>query len=467
MTDKNSKLWGGRFSGETSPVTERISSSVQFDSRLYKQDIKGSIAHARMLAECNIISIDEKDKIIKGLTEIENEIDEGSFEFSTKLEDIHMNIESRLTERIGDAGRRLHTARSRNDQIALDSRLYLKDEILSAKELLLSLIRLISDIAEREIDTVMPGYTHMQVAQPVRFSHHIMAYAWMFTRDLDRLNLSEKSSDVLPLGVGALAGVNYKTDREFLRKELGFAEISRNSMDTVSDRDFMLDYMSFASILAMHLSRLCEELVFWSAPEFNFIQMSDSVTTGSSIMPQKRNPDVAELVRGKTGRVYGNLFSLLTLMKGLPLAYNRDLQEDKEPLFDTCDTVRLSLEGVIEMLSSMKVNRENMRKAVYRNYSTATDIADYLVIKGMPFRNAHEVSGRIVRHCEENSIDFFRLTSAELREFSDLFDDDSGDILDPAGSTERKLSAGSTSKAGVLKQVDDIRKILTSKRYSK
>ena len=460
MTEKNTKLWGGRFKQETSPVAERISSSVQYDSRLYRYDIRGSIAHSKMLASCGIISEDEKNSIIDALNKIEREIEEGSFGFSEKLEDIHMNIEARLIEMIGDAGRKVHTARSRNDQIALDARLYLKDEIAAAEQLLCSLIKLIAEIAEREIDAVMPGYTHMQTAQPVRFSHHIMAYAWMFTRDLDRLLLAKKSSDVMPLGAGALAGVNYKTDREFLRKELGFSEVTSNSMDTVSDRDFMLDYMSFASILAMHLSRLCEELVLWSSSAFNFIRLSDSVTTGSSIMPQKRNPDIAELVRGKSGRVYGNLFSLLTVMKGLPLAYNRDLQEDKEPLFDTCDTVRLCLEGVIEMLSSMSLNREAMKNAVYANYSTATDIADYLVQKGMPFRTAHEVSGKIVSHCEEKSIDFFKLSASDLRKFSDLFGDDAAGIIDPANSTERKLSAGSTSKTEVLKQIEKIKSYL-------
>jgi argininosuccinate lyase len=460
MADKNKKLWGGRFSGETSGITERISASIHYDSRLYKHDIAGSKAHARMLAKIGILSADELDSIIKGLETIETEISSGAFEFSAALEDIHMNIESRLTEMIGDAGKKLHTGRSRNDQIALDMRLYLRDESAIISSLLKKLICIITDTAAAEIDTVMPGYTHMQVAQPVRLSHHLLAYGWMLIRDLGRLSAAEKSCGFMPLGSGALSGVNYPSDREFLRAELGFEAVTANSMDTVSDRDFMLDFLYFASVLSMHLSRLCEELVLWSAPEFGYIKLADGVTTGSSIMPQKRNPDVAELIRGKSGRAYGNLFSLLTVMKGLPMTYNRDLQEDKEPVFDSVDTVKLCLEGAAEMLSTAVFNRETMKRAVYRNYSTATDLADYLVMKGVPFRECHEISGKVVRHCEEKGIDFFSLTVDDLKKFNGKVEADAAGILNPETSVERKLTAGGTSKKSVLAQIEAMKKLV-------
>jgi argininosuccinate lyase len=458
MTDKDEKkLWGGRFTGSLSDITERISESIRFDSRLYKQDIAGSIAHAKMLCKIGEISQAELESIINGLKKIESEIESGAFEFLPAREDIHMNIEAALTDRIGDAGKKLHTGRSRNDQVAVDVRMYIIDE---SKDILILINRLIEELvnlAAAHIDAVMPGYTHMQVAQPVRFSHHILIYAWQLLRDRTRLESAVKACKSLPLGSGALAGVNYKNDREFLKNELGFDEVNLNSMDGVSDRDFVLDFLYFASVLGMHLSRFCEELILWSTSEFNFIRLSDSVTTGSSIMPQKRNPDVAELIRGKSGRVYGNLFSLLTTLKGLPMTYNRDMQEDKEPLFDSIDTVILSLLGMLEMLKGIHINKERMKNAVYSNFSTATDLADYLVKKGLPFRECHEISGHIVNYCEKDGKDFFKLTVKELKQFSPLFDDEITEILDPANSTERKLSVGSTSKIEIINQIETLK----------
>jgi len=455
--DTKGKLWGGRFAESTSDIAEEISASIQFDYRLYAHDIRGSIAHAKMLNRMGLLTEDELNAIVKGLEEIRREIDGGTFEFSPSREDIHMNIEATLTERIGDAGRKLHTARSRNDQIALDMRLYVRDVCDEQHRLLQRLITALVSLAEVHIGVILPGYTHLQIAQPVRFSHHLLAHAWALLRDLARLHSCRTGSDVLPLGSGALAGVNYEIDREFLREELGFAAMSHNSMDAVSDRDFILDILYYCAMLGMHLSRLCEEIVLWSSAEFGFITLADSVTTGSSIMPQKKNPDIAELIRGKTGRLYGNLISVLTLMKGLPLTYNRDMQEDKEPLFDSLDTIRASLAGVREMLSTMRVNVETMEQAVYKNYSTATDIADYLTKRGVPFREAHEITGTIVRYCEENGIDFFTLSVERLRAFSPHFDDDVKEFLDPRTSTERKLSHGSTSVRSVEKQIALIR----------
>jgi argininosuccinate lyase len=457
---KTKKLWGGRFSEPTSGITEKISASIHFDSRLYKQDIRGSITHAKMLNRMGVLSAEELEGIINGLEQIKSEIEAGSFEFDASLEDIHMNIEARLTERIGEAGKKLHTARSRNDQIALDLRLYLKDESDEIKDKLMGLLLLLVTLAEKNTDIVMPGYTHMQVAQPVRFSQHILVYGCQIVRDIKRLNDALAASNNMPLGVGALAGVNYANDREFLKKELGFADITHNSMDTVSDRDFVLDFLYFASVLGMHLSRLCEELILWSTLEFAFIRLADKVTTGSSIMPQKRNPDVAELIRGKTGRLYGNLLSLLTTLKGLPLTYNRDLQEDKEPLFDSIDTIKLSIEGIHEMLSSMSINKDKMRSSVYSNFSTAVDLADYLVKKDVPFRESHEIIGNIVQYCETNSADFFKLTINTLKMFSDKFSDDVAEVLNPESSPERKESLGSTSKKEILKQIDLIKNII-------
>jgi argininosuccinate lyase len=425
MTDKK-KLWGGRFSGAVADITERLSTSIHYDSRMYSQDIRGSKAHAAMLKKIGVLNDKELESIISGLDIIQQEIEDGSFEFSSALEDIHMNIESKLTERIGDAGKKLHTGRSRNDQVAVDRRLYFRDVCKD----------------EDNIDTFIPGYTHLQVAQPVRFAQHLLAYVWKFSRDLTRLQAVYNSCKSLPLGVGALSGVNYANDRDFLKDELEFDSIMMNSMDAVSDRDFVLDFLYFAAVTGTHLSRLSEE--------FSYIKLSDKVTTGSSIMPQKRNPDLAELIRGKSGRLYGNLMAMLTVLKGLPMTYNRDLQEDKEPFMDSADTIRMSLEGMAVMFQEMTVLKENMKNAVYSNFSTATDLADYCVQKGLPFREAHEVVGSVVRYCEDNNEDFFTLSLEKLKKFSDIFDDDISDILNPELSTERKLSAGSTARDEIL-----------------
>jgi argininosuccinate lyase len=457
---QNKKLWGGRFSESTSTITEKISSSIHFDARLYKQDIQGSIAHAKMLNKIGVLSDKEVHSIIDGLKQIFSEIETGAFEFSASLEDIHMNIEARLTERIGEAGKKLHTARSRNDQIAVDLRLFILNESLEIEKKLKTLIALLIDIAEKNIDVILPGYTHLQVAQPVRLSHHILVYAWQLLRDMKRLKHAAEACDAMPLGTGAIAGVNYKNDREFLKNELCFSEITHNSMDTVSDRDFVLDFLYFTAVTGMHFSRLCEELVLWSTSEFAFIRLSDKVTTGSSIMPQKRNPDIAELVRGKSGRVYGNLMSLLTTLKGLPLTYNRDMQEDKEPLFDSVDTVKLCIDGIYEMLSSIKINNDRMKDALYSNFSTATDAADYLVKKGVPFRESHEIIGSIVNYCEKNKIKFFNIPSETLKNFSPHFTEDIKEILNPETSTERKESEGGTSTKEIQKQITIIKKIL-------
>ena len=455
------KLWGGRFAGQASSITERLSVSVHYDSRLYRHDIRGSIAHARMLRGMNILTEEELSAIEGGLAEIQQEIEAGTFPFSEALEDIHMNIESRLTEKIGDAGRKLHTARSRNDQVAVDMRLYLRDQCGAIKEKLQGLTETLITLAEKNLDVIIPGYTHLQVAQPVRFSHHLLAYTWKLTRDMKRLGQVEEACSWLPLGVGAMAGVNYENDREFLKKELSFDNIILNSMDAVSDRDFILDFLYFASVLGTHLSRLCEEIILWSSSQFNFIRLADTVTTGSSIMPQKRNPDLAELIRGKTGRLNGNLISLLTVLKGLPMTYNRDLQEDKEPLFDSIDAVLLSLEGMDEMMKSVTIHKEVMRDAVYSNFSTATDVADYLAKKGVPFRKSHEIVGNIVRHCEENGVDFFKLTYEELREFSHAFGEDITGSINPESSTERKQSMGSTALREIEGQIRELRKVLS------
>ncbi len=457
---KNKKLWAGRFSESMSDITERLTASIDYDARLYRQDIRGSIAHAKMLKKIGILSGDELGKIINGLERILSEIESGSFNFDTSLEDIHMNIEAKLSELIGETGKKLHTARSRNDQIALDMRMYIKDESFDIEKMLKGLILLLIDIAKKNIDIIMPGYTHLQVAQPVRFSHHLLAYAWQFQRDLKRLKFVIDASNILPLGVGALAGVNYRNDRDFLRSELGFEDITMNSMDTVSDRDFVLDFLYFASVLGMHFSRLCEELVLWSTAEFDYIKLADKVSTGSSIMPQKRNPDVAELIRGKSGRLYGNLMSLLTVLKGLPLTYNKDMQEDKEPLFDSMDTIKICIEGVYEMISSTKINSQRMKKALYSNFSTATDLADYLAKKGLPFRESHEIVGKIVSYSEKNNVEFFNIPVEILRNFSPHFSDDIKEILNPESSTERKESSGGTSKKEILKQIDMLESIL-------
>ncbi|NVN92641.1 MAG: argininosuccinate lyase [Desulfuromonadales bacterium] len=418
------KLWGGRFTQPTDAFVEEFTASIQFDKRLYHQDIRGSIAHARMLGKQGIIPQSDVEAIIEGLQQILQQIEEGTFDFSISLEDIHMNIESRLSATIGEAGKRLHTGRSRNDQVALDIRLYLRDEIVEIVSYIDLLIDALLKQAEANLDVIMPGFTHLQTAQPILFSHHMMAYVEMFKRDSARLEDCLKRVNVLPLGAGALAGTTFPIDREYVAEQLGFSSITRNSLDSVSDRDFSLEFLSVSSILMMHLSRFSEELILWSSSEFKFIELSDSFCTGSSIMPQKKNPDVPELVRGKTGRVYGNLMALLTVMKSLPLAYNKDMQEDKEPLFDTIDTVKGSLKVFADMIREMQLYPANMRRAAGQGFSTATDVADYLVRKGLPFRDAHEAVGKAVAYCVENEMELTELTLTEWQLFSPRFDKD-------------------------------------------
>jgi argininosuccinate lyase len=457
------KLWAGRFTQPTDAFVEEFTASISFDQRMYHYDILGSITHARMLARQGIIPAAEADTIVQGLEEIRTEIEAGEFEFSVAREDIHMNIEARLIERIGAVGGKLHTARSRNDQVALDVRLYLRDEIDAIAGALIALQSALLDQAENNLDVIMPGYTHLQTAQPVLFAHHMLAYGEMLARDAGRLHDLRSRLNLLPLGAGALAGTTFAIDREWVAEQLGFAGVTRNSLDTVSDRDFVLEFCSFASILMMHLSRLSEELILWSSADFAFVELSDSFCTGSSIMPQKKNPDVPELVRGKTGRTYGNLVSLLTLMKALPLAYNKDMQEDKEPLFDTIDTVRGSLKAFAGMIAEMKVNPVQMRIAAGRGFSTATDIADYLVRKGIPFRNAHEVVGKTVRFCVENGKDIPDLTLEEFRQFSTAIDQDIFDYVTLEASVNARKATGGTAREAVAREINLARQALREK----
>lgn len=412
------KLWGGRFSKETSRLVDEFNASISFDQRLWEFDIQGSIAHARMLAKCGIIPQSDADRIVEGLESIADDIRAGRVQFDVSAEDIHMNIEKLLHERIGEVAGRLHTARSRNDQIALDVRMYLKDRIRDIEQAARELQSTLVSISEDNVSTLMPGYTHLQHAQPVTLAHHLMAYFWMFQRDRERLADCYRRTDVMPLGSGALAGTSFPLDREFVAKQLGFAQISENSMDAVSDRDFVVEFLAACSILAMHMSRFAEEIIIWNTKEFGFVELDDSMATGSSLMPQKKNPDVAELIRAKTGRVYGHLMSLLTVLKGLPLAYNKDLQEDKEPLFDTADTVLNCLRMLRALLETTEFRKDAMAASLDGTFMTATDIADYLVRRGMPFRSAHEIVGRIVQYSVQNNKSLQELTPDELREFS-------------------------------------------------
>ncbi len=449
----SNKLWAGRFTQPTDAFVEEFTASINFDQRLYRYDILGSVTHAEMLARQGIIAADEAKIIIAGLNEILAEIEAGKFVFSVAREDIHMNIEARLIDKIGAVGGKLHTARSRNDQVALDVRLYLRDEIDAIAEALKHMQSALLTQAEANLDVIMPGYTHLQTAQPVLFSHHMLAYVEMLARDAGRLHDLRRRLNLMPLGAGALAGTTFPIDREWVAAQLGFAGVTRNSLDSVSDRDFAIEFCSFASIMMMHLSRLSEELILWSSADFAFIDLSDGFCTGSSIMPQKKNPDVPELVRGKTGRVYGNQISLLTLMKSLPLAYNKDMQEDKEPLFDTIDTVRGSLKVFAEMIAEMTVNPERMRIAAARGFSTATDIADYLVRKGLPFRNAHEVVGKTVRYCIENGKDIPELTLEEFQRFSPAIDVDIFDHVTLEASVNARKATGGTARSAVEKEL--------------
>ena len=432
------KLWGGRFAKNNDHLMEDFHSSISFDKRLYKEDISGSLAHSKMLAKQGIISEEEGQLIAKALKEILAEIESGEAEFDVAAEDIHMNVETMLIAKIGDVGKKLHTARSRNDQVALDDRLYLIKETDHIIDLLKEMEETLLSMAAEHKDTVMPGYTHLQKAQPVTFAHHLLAYFEMFLRDISRLQDSKKRLKVLPLGSGALAGTVFPLDRPFVAEELGFDEISGNSMDAVSDRDFIIEFLSAASMIMMHLSRFSEEVVLWSSGEFAFVTLDDAYSTGSSIMPQKKNPDAAELVRGKTGRVYGDLMTLLTVMKGIPLAYNKDMQEDKEALFDSVDTVKGCLMVFRPMLATLKINKDTMRKTAEGGFINATDAADYLAERGVPFREAHAIIGNIVLHCEREGRALKELSVEEWKSFSPVFNDDIYDFIAIENSVKRR-----------------------------
>lgn len=447
------KPWAGRFKKGTHKVAEGFSASIDFDKRLYKEDIEGSIAHAQMLAETGIIDKKEADKIVKGLTSIRKEIESGKFPFREEFEDIHLNIEKRLIEKIGDVGGKIHTARSRNDQVALDMRLYLRAEIKEIMAFLKALSECMVYQAEENIDAVIPLYTHLQRGQPILLSHHLMALYEMLKRDRERYADCLERVNVMPLGAGAGAGTTFPIDREHVAKALGFPKVTQNSLDTVSDRDFIMEFISASAVLMNHLSRISEELVLWSTKEFDFADLGDEFTTGSSIMPQKRNPDMAELIRGKTGRVYGSLTAILTVMKGLPFSYNRDMQEDKEPMFDTVDTVKASLEVLLEMMGNIRFKHENMKKALDDGFITATDVADYLARKGVPFRQSHEITGKIVGYAEEKGRELTNLHISEYQMFSKEFSDDLFEYITLDGSIESRKSYGGTAKENVLSMI--------------
>ena len=456
-----SKPWSGRFKEPVSDLVKRFTASVQFDQRLAEFDIDGSIAHARMLQAAGILTKADFSAIEKGLAQIREEVRNGSFPWSFEYEDVHLNIEHRLTDLVGDAGKRLHTARSRNDQVATDVRLYVRAAIDHVVALIKDLQRTLLDIAEKNTETVMPGFTHLQVAQPISFGHHVLAYFEMFTRDAQRFADCRRRVNRLPLGAAALAGTSFPIDRQMVAKELGFDGVCENSLDAVSDRDFAIEFTGCAALLMTHLSRFCEELVLWMSPRFGFIDLADRFCTGSSIMPQKKNPDVAELIRGKTGRVNGHLVALLTLMKGQPLAYNKDNQEDKEPLFDTVDTVMMSLAVFTEMLGGLEVKPEAMRAAALQGYATATDLADYLVKKGVPFREAHEIVAQTVRYAESRERALADLKLPELQQFSPLVGDDVFDAITLEGSLAARSHIGGTAPARVKAAIVKARKGLS------
>ena len=454
------KLWAGRFQKETDTQVNDFNSSILFDQRMYKQDIQGALAHATMLGRQGIITTEEADDIVNGLTAILQDIEDGEVEFSMENEDIHMNIEAMLTQRIGPDGKRLHTGRSRNDQVAVDFRLYVKSEIPKIIGMLLDLEKVLTEKAKDNTETVMPGYTHMQRAQPTTFAHYMMAYANMIRRDITRLEDCLERMDECPLGAGALATSSYPIDREFTAHALGFKKPTENSMDSVSDRDFAIEFLSACSILMMHLSRFSEEIILWCSWEFKFVEMDDAYSTGSSIMPQKKNPDVAELVRGKTGRVYGSLITLLTVMKGLPLAYNKDMQEDKEPVFDAIDTVELCIPVFSAMLKTMTVLPKNMRKAASGGFINATDCADYLTRKGMPFREAYMIVGRLVNNCLKSGDTLDTLTLRDFRAVSNLFDGDIYDALALKTCVNERKVMGGPAEQEVLRQIAYIEKFV-------
>ena len=447
------KLWGGRFEKSTDFLVNDFNSSIRFDKRMYKQDITGSIAHAKMLGKCGVIPEKDSELIVKGLKEILCEIEEGKAEFLIDAEDIHMNVETMLIEKIGDAGKRLHTGRSRNDQVALDIRMYLRDETKEILKMIKSLCICLIKCAKENTKTIMPGYTHLQKAQPITLAHHLCAYIEMFKRDILRLKDALKRINVMPLGSGALAGTTYPLDREFVAKELGFDSVTLNSLDGVSDRDFVIELSSDLSIIMMHLSRFCEELILWNTNEFSFVEMDDSCSTGSSIMPQKKNPDVAELIRGKSGRVYGDLVSILTTMKGLPLAYNKDMQEDKECIFDAVDTVKLCLPVFEKMIETMKFNKDKMQKGAGGGFTNATDAADYLVRKGIPFREAHEIIGKMVLYATKHGKALDEFTIEEFKSFSDKIDSDVYEAINLSTCVNNRNIIGGPSEKSVLETI--------------
>jgi len=451
-----SKPWGGRFSVQTHALAERFTASIPFDQRLARHDIEGSIAHCRALAEAKVMTKEEAETMILALKEIGQEISSARLEFSSEQEDIHMAVEQRLIEKIGELGGKLQTARSRNDQVALDLRLFLREEIDEIRERIGHLQQALVGTAKKNLDVVMPGYTHLQPAQTILLAHHLLAYYEMLDRDRARLAGCLERVNVLPLGSGAIAGTNYPVDRQYLARLLGFPKITQNSLDAVSDRDFAVEFLSVVSILMMHLSRLSEELILWSSDAFGFISLPDSFCTGSSLMPQKKNPDVPELIRAKSGRVFGHLIGLLTLLKGLPLAYNRDLQEDKESVFDTVDTAQICLEVAAEILKGIQIHKKKMEQAAQTGFLLATDLADYLVGKGMPFRQAHRIVGRIVSHCVKTEKRLEHLNLKELRKFSDRFEKDIKGYLTVERSLDRKNQIGSTARRQVMERIKAI-----------
>ena len=455
------KMWAGRTDGVTEKIADDFNSSIHFDCRMYKQDITGSMAHAAMLAAKNIITQEDADQLIAGLEDILADLGSGKLAIDMECEDIHMFVEQVLTQRIGDVGKKLHTARSRNDQVALDIRMYLRSEVDQITGFVKELVAAITNKAEQYAETIMPGYTHLQRAQPVTFGHHLMAYAMMLLRDLDRLADCRKRMNLSPIGCCALAGTTYDTDRHFEAEKLGFDGICMNSLDGVSDRDFCVELLSAFSVLMMHLSRFSEEIILWSSWEFKFVELSDAYTTGSSIMPQKKNPDMAELVRGKTGRVYGDLMALLTTLKGLPLAYNKDMQEDKESIFDACDTVKMCLQVFTGMVSTMKAIPENMLLAAQKGFINATDLADYLVKKGLPFRSAYKISGQLVALCIQQNTVLEDLPLETYKQYSDLFDTDLYTDIDLTTCVEKRISEGGTSTASVKKQIEYVKQIIS------
>ncbi|MBK8397553.1 MAG: argininosuccinate lyase [Leptospiraceae bacterium] len=466
--EKSQKLWGGRFETKAASIMERIGESVSFDKRLYKQDITGSIAHAKNLHKIGILSNEELNDIIKGLTQIKAEIESGKFTYTTELEDIHMHIEHRLTSLIGQAGKKLHTGRSRNDQVAQDVRLFIRDETNEILNSILQLLGVILEKAKQNKELVMPGYTHLQVAQPIRTSHYLLAYFWAFERDFKQLKHTLEVNDILVLGSGALAGVNYNTDRNLILKELGLPKLSENSIDAVSQRDHILNFLFAASLILVHASRLCEEIIIYSSVEFGFISLPDSLTTGSSIMPQKKNPDIAELIRGKSARVIANLNHLLILLKGLPLAYNRDLQEDKISLFDSVDQVKISIEGITEMIREMKFHPEKMQNSLHKGFATATDLADFLVNdKKIPFREAHELVGKLVSLCVHKNKTLVDIEESERLLISEHFTgNDYTEAISLKNSTEKKNVYGGTASIRQNEQLVKAENSLANLRQS-